>query len=216
MCWVCDAAAYERIIAAVGERYAVNVDRDRFVVDLLTARAKLLTFVTLDSDSGARARKELFSGIVDSAIDFKKRLLDERGHRYAARAIASTFPATHFEGFLAALDRAIEAAKTLKEENSCGGWVRLERPPKEWFAAEILPEVFELNFGRRAKVSRPDPSKAGANAVDGPYLRFAVAVMGEMGMSISPETVARALKDVRAGRKRRKRRPTTLSRPRGW
>ncbi len=68
MCWVCDAGAYERIIAAVGERYAINVDRDRLVSDLLTAREKLLTFVVLDSDSGARAREELFSGIVKSAI----------------------------------------------------------------------------------------------------------------------------------------------------
>ncbi len=121
----------------------------------------------------------------------------------------------HFEAFLAALDRTIEAAKALKEENSSGGWVRLGRPLKEWFAAEILPEVFELNFGRQAKVSRRDPSRAGDNAADSPYLRFAVAVMGEMGMSISPETVARALKDVRAGRERRKRRPTTLSRTPG-
>jgi hypothetical protein len=213
--WVCDAEGYERIIAAVGERHAGNVDRDRLVFDLLTAREELLAFVALDSDSGARARKKLFSGIVDSAIAFKKKLLDDRGHKYAAREIASKFAPSQFEAFLAALDRTIEAAKAFKEQNSRGGWVRLERPLKEWFAAEILPEVFKSNFGRHAKVSRRDTSKTGANAADGPYLRFAVAVMREMGMSTSPETVARALKDVGAGRKRRKPRPTTLSRPPG-
>jgi hypothetical protein len=210
-CWICDAAAYERIIAAVGERYAVNVNHDQLAFDLLRAREELLTFVTLDSDSGARERKELFTGILDSAIGFKERLLDERGHKYAAREIASTFPASHFGAFLSALDRTIEAAKALINENSHGAWVRLKRPLKEWFAAEILPEVYKSNFGREAKVSRRDPSKTRRNAADGPYLRFAVAVMHEMGMTISRETVARALKDVRAGRERRKPRPTTIS-----
>jgi len=213
--WVCDAEGYERIITAVGERYAMNVDRDRLVFDLLTAREKLLAAVALDSDSGAHARKKLFSEIVDSAIDFKKKLLDDRGHKYAAREIASRFPPSHFEAFLAALDHAIKAAKAFEEENSHGGWMRLERPLKEWFAAEILPTVFKSNFERHAKVSRPGMPKAGANTADGPYLRFAIAVMREMGMSISPETVARALKDVRMGRKRRKPRPATPSGPPG-
>jgi hypothetical protein len=179
------------------------VDRDRLVFDVDPARARLLAFVTLDSESGARARKELFSEILESAVSFKERLLDDRGHRYAARGI---FPiVSDREAFLDALDRVIKAATTLKDENSHGAWVRLERPLKEWFAAEILPEVFERNFGRRAKVSRRFQSKTRANAVGGPYIRFAVAVMREMGILISAATVARALKDVRAGRERRNR-----------
>jgi hypothetical protein len=212
--WICDTAACDRIIASVGERHTVNVDRDRLAFGLLGAREELLAFVTLDSDSGAREREELFAGILDSAIAFKDRLLDDRGHKYAAREIASRFEGPLFEAFLSSLDRTIEAAKTLKEENSSGGWVRLERPPKEWFVGEILPGVFASNFGRLARVSRPDQSKIGAKAADGPYIRFAVAVMREMGMRISPETVARALKQVRACRARRKHRPTTASRPR--
>jgi hypothetical protein len=211
--WICDLAACQKIIAAVGERYAVHVDRNRLVFDLLAARESLLTFVALDSDSGAREREKLFSGILDSAIAFRERLLDDRGHKYAAREIASRFERAHFEAFLSSLDRIIEATKGFKDENSCGAWVRLERSPKEWFVGEVLPGVFESNFGRTAKVSRPDPSKGRAKAADGPYIRFAVAVTREMRMQISPETVARALKDVRAGRERRKGRPTTVSRP---
>ena len=211
--WICDPAACERIIAAVGERYAAGVDPSRLAFDLLAAREALLTFVALDSDSGARERKELFSDILDSAIAFKEHLLDDRGHKYAARKIASRLERPHFEAFLSSLDRVIEVTQAFKDENSCGAWVRLERSPKEWFVGEVLPGVFESNFGRAAKVSRPDPSKVRANAADGPYIRFAVAVTREMRMRISPETVARALKDVRAGRERRKRRPTTVSRP---
>jgi hypothetical protein len=211
--WICDAAACDRIIAAVGARYAGNVDHNRLVFELLAAREELLMYFVLDSDSGARERKELFSGILDSAIAFKERLLDARGHKYAAREIASRFEGGHFDVFLSSLDRVIQATTALKGENSRGGWVRLERSPKEWFVGEVLPRVFESNFGRMARVSRPDPSNVSrrhANVADGPYIRFAVAVMREMGIRISPETVARALKNVRAGRERRKRRPTTI------
>jgi hypothetical protein len=211
--WKCDVAAYERIIEAVGAPYAVNVDRDRLISDLLTAREKLLGSFVLDSDRGAGERKELFGGILDSAIAFKDRLLDDRGHKYAAREIASRFEGPSFEAFIYFLDRTIEAAKALKDENSCGGWVRLERPPKEWFVAEVLPQVFEANFKRKAKISHPSDSRAGTFIAGGPYIRFAVAVMREMGISVSEETVARALKQVRAGRARRKPRSTTVTRP---
>jgi hypothetical protein len=105
--------------------------------------------------------------------------------------------------FVSSLDRIIKVIKTLKSESS-RAWRRLERPIKEWFAAQVLPEVFERNFKRAAKTSRPSDAKAGPRVADGPYIRFAVAVMREMGISISRETVARALKDVRAGRPRRK------------
>ena len=159
--WICGPTACERIIGSVGERYAANVDHDRLTFDLLGAREELLAFVTLDSDAGAREREELFTGILDSAIVFKDRLLDDRGHKYAAREIASRFEGALFDTFLSSLDRTIEAAKALKDENSRGGWVRLERPPKEWFVGEILPRVFESNFGRPAKVHGPTSLKSG-------------------------------------------------------
>jgi hypothetical protein len=88
--WVCDLAAYERIIAAVGERYSAGVQRDLLVSDLLAAREQLLAFIALDSESGAKERKELFSGILDSANTFKERLLDDRHHSYAVTEIASS------------------------------------------------------------------------------------------------------------------------------
>jgi hypothetical protein len=214
LCWVPNAAGYKRIMKAIGERYADKVDRDKLVADLVDARAKLLTFVVLDSDKGARARKELFRSIADSAIALRKRLEADsapsgRSKGYASRAIAFTFPdASGFDAFLKALDRVIDAAKAGEEQNSRGGWVRLERSPTEWFAAEILPRVFERNFGRKAAVS-----KTGAT----PFSRFVVAVMDEMGMPITWRTVARAFTQVRAGCARRKKpRPTTLARPKGW
>jgi hypothetical protein len=224
--WTCDEAAYKRIISAVGEEYIPrDVDRDKFrnnlVFDLTDAQSKLLLFAALDSDKGARKRKELFGRVLKSAIDFRERLLDPTSDMYVARTIAANEGFSFAKQFLAfkeALDRIIKATEALQEHNSHGGWVRLERSPKEWFAGEMLPRVFERNFQRRPGASRPsDESKK--RSAGGPYVRYAVAVMGEMGMKITRETVARILKDVQAdrkargrsgGRRSRKRRSTTL------
>jgi hypothetical protein len=219
--WTCRPEAYQRIISAVGNKYVGDVNRDRLVFDLQDAWSKWLLFTSLDSDKGARARKKLFQEIVDSAVPFKERLLGDRSDQYfqdrlldpgAMYAAISIFVDIRaFDAFVTELDRVIGAAKEL-EQNNRGGWVRLERPPKEWLTAEILPRVFKRNFDRYAKVSR-DPK---SGKVGGPFIRFAVAVMAEWGIPICEDVVARALKDVRAGRSRRKSRPTTLPRPQGW
>jgi hypothetical protein len=216
--WLPDDDALKHIIHAVGAKYTCKLDCDRLrnqlASDLLEARSKWLLFTALDSDKGARARAKLFGAIADSAKNFNRRLRDARGQEYAARAIASKFDSVaDFDAFLVGLDRTIEAAEALTGENRKGGSVRLGRPLKEWFAAEILPPIFERNFGRSAAVSR---SADGSGLAGGPFIRFVRAVMREMSIPISAETVARALKDVRAGRERRTRRPTTLPRPAGW
>jgi len=217
--WLPDADAINRIISAVtntpkGKKLAIDCDRNRLIADLLEARTKWLVFAVLDSDKGASARRKLFSVIERTAKDFKKRLLDDTGHKYAARAISSTFfSASDFDAFLDGLNRTIKAAETFVQQNSHGGWVRLSRSPKEWFVAEILPLVYERNFGRKARRSTAGSELANAGAAIGPYLRFAVSVMREvMGIEMSPETVARALKQVKAGARRRNPRETTLAR----
>ena len=216
--WICDAAALDRIISAVGSRYRDKVDPDQLVSDLYLARAKWQTFVALDSDKAAKKRKDLFSAVADSAAHFRKRLLDQSGDYYVANSIklfAFSGP-SDFDAFLTVLNRTIEAATALKEKNSHGGWVRLQRSPTEWFAVEILPGVYKRTFGREARVSRRDSSKDDANAVSGPCIRFIHAVMREMGLKISNETIARALKQVRKHQPRRIPRPSTLPRPEGW
>lgn len=218
--WIPDAEMLNRIITAVvntpGGRtvshHRTGLNRDKLVSDLIDARSKWLLFVPLDSDKGASTRAELFRGIAGPAKKFKQRLLDETGQKYAARVIASkAFSGPDgFSVFLRALDRVIEVAETSVRENSKGAWVRLSRSRKDWFAAEILPPIFERNFGRRAGTSR----SADSGTPGGPFIRFAVTVMSEMGIPISKETVVAALKDVRAGRSSRRAR--TLPRPAGW
>ena len=48
--------------------------------------------------------------------------------------------------FLGELDRIIDEAKISEKQNSDGAWERLKRPLRDWFAAEILPDVFKRNF----------------------------------------------------------------------
>jgi hypothetical protein len=222
--WIPDDAALNRIITAVGgtrhgqvSKSALNVDRNRLVSDLIDAHTKWHLFKVLDSNSGARNRADLFSTLADAAKHFKIRLLDETGEKYVTRAILSrAFDAPNdFDVFIMALNRIIKCAEDLKISNSQGGWVRLRRPPREWFAGEVLPPIYTHNFGRKEGTSRKDSSKPQAG-VGGPYIRFVLAVTKEMRITISAETIARAIKDIRAGRDRRTARQTTVPRPPGW
>jgi hypothetical protein len=193
--WICDKAAYERIVAAVGEK---PVNCDHLVSDLLDARQKLLLFTVLDSREGAKARKDLFSGIADDARDLKGRLLANQ--EYAARGLIPDGPRRLT--LLRELDHIIDGAKVSEQQNS-GAWLRLQRPVREWFAAEILPDVFKRNFPEVHK-RHPGQPIGFSRPSGGPYIKFAVQVMREMGVSIEPNTVARAIQDVRRGAHRRK------------
>jgi hypothetical protein len=210
--WVLDRDAIDRIIDAVGTRHARTRDRiyHQLPGDLLDARGRWLLFAELDSDKDATLRAKRFDAITKSAKKLKKQLLQNfRTGKpcnnwlasYGAREIASRFDEGGFDEFLTGLEKTIEAADALMLENKSGGWVRLPRSPKEWFAAEVLPFVFERNFGRAA-----------GTAPNGPYVRFAVAVMHEMSIPFSAAAVSAALKDVRRDRPRRQRklRSTTL------
>src|SRR5262249_7203108 len=140
----CTAPALEKIIAAVGKKYTGDLDRDGSVSDLRDAWSKLLPFTALGSEKDAPARKKLFDAIVDSEIKFKKHVLAPCGVKYAASSLFRD--RARFDGFAGELDRVIGEATDLAEQNSRGGWVRLSRPPKEWMAGEVLPEVFQRNF----------------------------------------------------------------------
>jgi hypothetical protein len=210
-CWIPSADALDRIVNATwpgsgnwpswaGKWDPEKKDRDKLAADLQTAWSKWQSFTVLDCSADARKRGELFGLIVKAGKSFKKALLSPIGDQYAAREIAFSFPdAAEFETFLVALDRVIKAADDARQSNS-GAWVRLHRPRKEWFAAEILAYVYEHNFRRQpglADTTRPE------GADGGPFGRFAIQVMKEMGIPLlAPGTIVRALKDVAAGRQR--------------
>jgi hypothetical protein len=58
--WVCSDEARDRIIAAVGKE---PTDRNKLVSDLLNRYSQLLLFKALDSDNGAKARRNCLAAL---------------------------------------------------------------------------------------------------------------------------------------------------------
>jgi hypothetical protein len=160
--------------------------------DLLLARGEWFFRSTLDNPARARQQNRLFRAVADRAAKLKEAL--HRDDSYAARCL---FPGKRGKDFLDMLDGlAVKGAERLASDSP----VRLDRSPISWFVGEVLPPIFDRNYGRTAGISRnPLTGK-----VSGPYVRFAVAVVMELlGRRISGETVAGALKGVKSKRTRR-------------
>jgi hypothetical protein len=222
----CLDAAIDRILKAVAEtapartdtraakrrKYALNVDRGRVVEEMKVLSPKWLVISTWDSEfepTAVARRAELFHDlatsakklkkdlVTTSAKNLKKQLLAETGQQYVARQIA-WFPTLDFKAFLDGLEHVIVRAETFeqlyKRQGKWGRW--LNRPPKEWFVAKILPFFYERWFGQEAGIGI------------GPYSRFAVAVMRELGAPIKQSNVVRALKDVNDPSRPRRRKQT--------
>jgi hypothetical protein len=184
----------------------------------------------LASDKIARQRFQRLQTIAKRADAVLVALLDEGlVGGWTRQEIAMTFPlnegapvrktaefradhgepdaAPSFNGLLAGLERLVAAASHKAGYFSNKALYRLPRSPLEYFVTNVLPGVFERHFERhrgRSRVSHG--TEAG-----GPYIRFAVATLKELGITnngkpYSPETIARALTDVRSGRNRRGKR----------
>ncbi len=212
----------DRIISAVGDRYRGNLHRDALHGELEGLLYVWEFLSSADSDRQAREKHELFAAIAQHGSKLGEALTQRdcwpayylHGTTKAAEATAE-FEAADAEAqrFMASLQRVISAAENAKEKFKDGAVIRMDRPPNDWLAGEKLPMVFERHFPQRAGVSRPSDLKEGKKTAGGPFIRFAVAVFREIGINISPDTVARAFNDVRNKRTRRKlRSPRTTQR----
>ena len=68
------------------------------------------------------------------------------------------------------------------------------------FLGDSLARLFDKHFGKNPRAKRAGSRSRDPHSKDaptGPYVRFALAVMSELGREISPETVATAIKRVR-------------------
>lgn len=95
-------------------------------------------------------------------------------------------------GLLKLRDRAEEATQLQTKPSVLRDNIKVT--PLKWLLGHHLAEVYAVHFrreagrGRRRKVREPY----------GPYIRFAVAVMEELGERVSAHTVDTAIKEVRA------------------
>jgi hypothetical protein len=115
--------------------------------------------------------------------------------------------APSFNGFLAGLQRLAAAARYKAEYFPDVALYQLPRSPVDFIIANALSSVYERHFKRPVGRSR----LSGGSEASGPFIRFAVASLWELGITnknkpYAPETVARALADVRSGRIRHRRR----------
>ena len=220
----------QRILDKVGGRFVPQgLELGALRDDLYGCYATWCTLRQLSSDKIAKQRVQRLETIAKRA-DAILALLDKGLiGGWAREEMAMTFPlkegapvrktaefrtdhgqpdaAPSFNGFVAGLQRLAAAARYKAEYFPDRALYRLPRSPLEYFVGNVLPKVYERHFERpcgRSRVS--DGTEAG-----GPYLRFAVATLNELGITnnekpYSPETIAKALTDVRSGRNRRGKR----------
>src|SRR5262249_18803986 len=214
----------QRILDKVGDRFVPQgLELEALRDDLRGCYVDWCSLTQLSSDKIARRRVQRLETIAKRA-DAVLALLDEGLiGGWARQEIAMTFPlnegapvrktaafrtdhgqpdaAPSFNGLLAGL-RRLEAAARYKAEYFPGrAPYLLPRSPLEFFVANVLPSVFERHFKRPVGRSR----LPGGSEASGPFIRFAVASLWELGITnknkpYAPETVARALADVRSGR----------------
>jgi hypothetical protein len=197
----------DRIIEAVEatsqrkRKHSGRLSRDQLVLDLVGAYEQLMRLSELDSIKIAGEKAKLFKSTAKAAIALKGLLLQrqlsgETGEEYivtyTARTIARQFEPLGFKAFLIGLDRVIDFSETYAQRKNT---FRLNRGLMKMFVSEILPPIYERNFGSKAGFSRNTDGAPG-----GPYVRFAGAVTKEMERPISAATIIAALIDFRRGK----------------
>jgi hypothetical protein len=219
----------QRIIDKVGARFVPQgLKLDELRGDLLGCFLQWCSLTQLTSDKIARERIQRLALIARRAEEVLALLDDGLIGGWASQEVAMTFPLTEggpvrktaefrtdqgqpdpapsFNGCVAGLERLAAAARHKAKYFSDKALYRLPRSPFEFFVANVLTKVFEVHFGRPMRKFSRDPAGSKAR---GPYIRFAVAVLRELGITnngkpYAPETIARAITDVRIGRVRRR------------
>jgi hypothetical protein len=215
-----------RIIDKVGTGFVPqNLKLEALRDDLLGFYVGWCAFTQLSSNKIARQRVQRLEAIAKRADNLRTLLIGNGVvGGWARKEIAMTFPlnegapvrktaefrtdhgqpdpAPSFDGFLAGLQRLVEAARHKAARFPDVALYRLPRSPLEFMVGNELPKVFERHFERPAGISRVSDG--------GPYIRFAVAALRELGITkknkpYALETIARAFTDVRTGRVRRRK-----------
>jgi hypothetical protein len=219
-----------RIVSAVG---ASNVPQglklEALRDDLRGCYSRWRSLTQLSSNTLARQRFQRFHAVAKRAECILALLDDGVIGGWVREQIAMTFPlkegapvrktaefrtdhgqpdpAPSFNGLLGGLQRLAESARYKAAYFSDFALYRLSRSPLEYFVANVLPKVFQVHFKHpMRKFSR---ASAGSKA-RGPYIRFAEAALRELGITnkgkpYAPETIAKAITDVRTGRVRRQK-----------
>jgi hypothetical protein len=218
-----------RIVSAVGARFVPQgLKLEALRDDLIGCYLRWCSLTQLSSNKVARQRFQRFHAIAKRAESLLTLLDNGVIGGWVREQIAMTFPlkegapvrktaefrtdhgqpdpAPSFCGLLAGLHRLAESARYKAAYFSDFALYRLSRSPLEYFVANVLRSVFESHFERPGGASRVE----NGTKTGGPYIRFAVATLKELGITnkdkpYAADTVARALSGVRSGRVRRRK-----------
>jgi hypothetical protein len=209
-----DIDGVRRIVEAVGRRHSPNgIDLQVLRRDLIWTYIRWKSYEHLGSDKKARARVKRVEEIAKVADALRTLLLDDSDDisQWAWQSVSAGFQLSDFalpwRKFLIGLELVIKAARNVAGTTPTVATYHLPRSTVDYIVANELSRVYEKHLGREANRSR-NRSAAGQRKADGPFVRFAVAALSELGITnngkpYKPETIATALTDVRAGRSRR-------------
>jgi hypothetical protein len=188
----------QRILDEVGDAFVPEgLKLEALRDDLRGCYMRWCGLAQLSSDKIARERVQRLKTIAERAEAVSESLDDDGSvGTWAREEVAMTFPlsegapvritaefrtdhgqpdtAPSFNGFLAGLQRLAAAARHKAERFPDIALYQLPRSPVEFIVANVLSKVYQHHFKRPVGRSRlPGGSKA-----RGPYIRFAVASLG--------------------------------------
>jgi len=207
-----DAAAVERILAAVGAKFVpADLDKQKLGKDLASCFTVYSSAVQRRSDKPTKDRIDQLQSIQKAANRLEEQLMPDDVWDWSDRYSECEYLQSEVQHLIKRLDSEIE---DLTFELEWGpDWreaIRLNvsprtladrwkaRSPFEWIAGHYLPEVFRTHFGTRATFHRRK------GVPEGPAIRFIEQALTELritksGRPYSREYIAKTIGNVRAG-----------------
>jgi hypothetical protein len=205
-----DAAAIERILAAVGAKFILaNLDKLKLGKDLASCFTVYSSAVQRSSDKPTKDRIHRLKSIQEAAKRLEEQLVPDDVWDWSDRYRECEYLQSEVQHLIKELDSEIE---DLTFELEWGpDWreaIRLgvsprtladrwkARSPFEWVAGHCLPEVFRTHFGTTATFHRRK------GVPDSPAIRFIEQALTELGITksgrpYSREYIAKAIGNVR-------------------
>jgi hypothetical protein len=202
-----DDAVIGRILKKVGEtkqgeRLTKNVDPGELAKKLEGAQNEWETYSAAHHASPKHVREKrakAFRRIAKSS----KHLLEEI---MISRRWLSVFPSpADLDAFLVSLNRVIDVAEGAAQTYEYKAANGFRSSSKEWFVGGKLAQIYKECFGRPAGAGSGEISgRGGKDTIHGPFTRFVIAVMEEMGEDVTANIVKRALREPRRKPKQEK------------
>jgi hypothetical protein len=195
-------AALDKIILAVRE--PVTLEREELRREIEIAATQYRDAVIFHDLGRARNLEKRLTAFRKAAERLDAQLADETFYNLIeGTLIIHDLDPRSADTVRCAIKQLIKAADLVGKPPPCAISTAAPRgifevSPKEWLAGWRLPEIYERIFGRRSGRSRNldgDPS--------GPCVRFIKAVMHELQIEYSEESIVRALTKRRAATRKK-------------